>query len=165
MVTACAELDSHSSVSRFQNSEDTYREGMHWEEWEKVLYLTRTKAENDLATDKATQMNPHTGKEYEVINANNEEKKREFEELIEHLETIKVLRTEVLSSSMNDDAGTGATRLLIEYRFNNSTKIQTIRQRLSWWHDEKINIWFTETPLPEEFTPPKKKTIKLSPQY
>ena len=153
IITACAELDSHSPVYRFQKAEDAYRAGMRWGEWESVLYQIRPNPKTVVVTVDSTDEADNYIKE-----------KTSRDELLTHLVTIKVTNAEALSSSMNEDEGTGETRMMIQYRFENSAKIQTIRYKVSWWHDEKSNTWFTETPLPKEFEPPKHKTIKLSPK-
>lgn len=169
IITACAELDSHSNISRFQQSEDLYQAGMRWGEWSKVLYLIRPRPESSNSEKMITKVNPDNGKKYQVveIKQNNNsiaEQKKSNEELLIHLDTIKVAHTEILSSFINDAEGTGESRMLIEYRYDTSAKINTLRYTLSWWHDEQSNTWFTETPLPKEFDMPKHKTIKLSPK-
>ena len=178
LITACAELDSHSNISRFQQSEDLYQAGMRWGEWSKVLYLIRPRPESSNSEKMITKVNPDNGKKYQVVEikqGNNDsiaEQKKSNEELLIHLDTIKVAHTEILSSFMNDAEGTGESRMLIEYRFDTSAKIRTLRYTVSWWHDEQSNTWFTDTPLPKEFEKPiaketenkKRKTIKLSPK-
>ena len=163
-------MDSHSSISRFQQSEDLYQAGMRWGEWSSVLYLMRPKPVSSNSEEMITKVNPDNGKKYQVVEikqGNNDsiaEQKKSTEELLTHLDTIKVARTEILSSSMNDAEGTGESRILIEYRYDYSAKINTLRYMVSWWHDEQSNTWFTDTPLPKEFDVPKHKTIKLSPR-
>ena len=142
LMTACAELDSHSKISRFQQSENTYRAALRWGEWLGAFQLQRIK--------------PGSNNNSKVIQPPSEA-------YLDHLDTIKVKHIEVLSSGMHEDKETGETRFLIEYRFDNSAIIKKIRHKVSWWHDRKSNIWFTSTPLPKEFDLPKYRTIKLSP--
>ncbi|MCP3849413.1 MAG: hypothetical protein GY694_04125 [Gammaproteobacteria bacterium] len=174
LVTACAELDSHSSFSRFERSENLYLSSMRWAEWSTYLYLLREKPSSNKAEKMITIRDPSTAKKYEVVEDqtssynNLEEEISSREALVDHLNTIKVKRAEVLSSSMNSDGETGESRILIEYRFDNSAKINSIRHKVRWWYDEESNTWFSETPMPKEFKPKqplsgKKKTIKLSP--
>lgn len=142
LLTACAEMDSHSSISRFQKSEDVYRASMRWGEWTNAFQLMREKPGSDSSS---TELKPLT------------------DDYLSYLETIKVKHVEVLASGMNEKEGSGESKLKIEYRFDNSLKINTIRQTVSWWYDKESNHWFTNTPLPKEFDLPKSKTIKLSP--
>jgi len=140
---------------------------MRWAEWSTYLYLLRKKPNSNQAEKVITIRDPSTAKKYKVIEDqttsynDSEEEKLSKEALIDHLSTIKVKRAEVLSSSMNGD--TGESRILIEYRFDNSAKINSIRHKVHWWHDKESNTWFSETPMPKEFEPGK-KTIKLSPK-
>lgn len=143
LLTACAELDSHSQISRFQKSEDVYRASMRWGEWTNMFQLMRDKPGSDI---NSTKLKPLS------------------DEHLTHLETIKVKHIEVLSSGMNEEEGTGESRLKIEYRFDHSAKIQSFKHTVSWWYDKESNNWFTSTPLPEEFDLPKSRTIKLSPR-
>lgn len=136
-------MDSHSSISRFQKSEDVYRASMRWGEWHNVFQLMKDKPDTDIHSSKLKPVS---------------------ETYLNHLETIKVKHIEVLSSGINDKEGTGESRLKIEYRFDNSAKINSIRQTVFWWYDEASNHWFTNSPLPEEFDLPKSRTIKLSPK-
>ena len=142
-ITACAEMDSHSSVSRFKQSEDTYKGSMRWGEWASIFQLMRDKPGSDAGSSKL---------------------KPPSDEYLMHLDTIKVKNIEVLSSGRNDKQGTGESRFKIEYHLHNSAKINSIRQTVSWWYDDKNNFWFTSTPLPKEFDLPQSKTIKLSPR-
>lgn len=143
LITACAEMDSHSSTSRFQKSEDIYRASMRWGEWSNTFQLMRDKPDS---ASGSTKLKPPS------------------EEYLVHLDTIKVKFVEVLSSGMNKEEGIGESRFRIEYRLDNSAKINTIRQTVSWWYDKEGNHWFTNTPLPKEFDLPKSRTIKLSPK-
>ena len=143
LMTACAEMDSHSAISRFIQSEDTYKASLRWGEWMGVFQLYRNKPGNQ---SNKTKIKPPS------------------EEYLEHLETIIVTHIEVLHSGMHKDKETGDTLFLIEYRFDFSTKVKKIRHKIAWWHDDKSNIWYTATPLPKEFDLPKRRTIKLSPE-
>ncbi|MCW8930291.1 MAG: hypothetical protein OQL19_08655 [Gammaproteobacteria bacterium] len=176
MITACAELDSHSSLSRFQSAEDLYISSMRWGEWSSYLYLIRAKPTKKQTGKIITLTDPNTGNKYEVVetqvDSNNatdaqqssNDKTTEREELLLHLDTIKVSHVEVLSSSLNEEKGTAKSRMLIEYHHDNSAKIKTLHYNVFWWHDETSNSWFSQTPMPKEFEPPKHKTIKLSPK-
>ncbi len=162
-LTACSELDTHDKGFRFTKSEEDYRTGMRWGEWDGVLNLIRAKPES-LVMNAGSE----NDKKYQVINIPKDENKLSREELIDHLSTIKVKQIEVLSSSMGADGISGQSRFMIQYRIDNSAKIQKFRHKVSWWYDKDTNIWFSETPLPKEFEPPKadpskRKTIKLSP--
>jgi hypothetical protein len=148
-ISSCAEMDSHSSFSRFQKSEDTYRASMRWGEWNNVAQLMRKKP-----IDKS---NINTALPLEVIAPSI------TEEQIEYLEKIKVPHVEVRNSGITIKDEAGITLLLIEYQLENSVKVNKIRHQVDWWYDKKSNIWFTETPLPKEFNKPEPKTIKLSP--
>ena len=139
-ITGCAEMDSHSEISRFQNSENVYRASMRWGEWSNLFQLMRERPDS---TSKLTALS---------------------EEYITHLEGIKIKDIEVLNSNMSEESGTGETRFKIGYRLDNSLKIIPIKHTVSWWYQEEANIWFTDTPLPKEFDLPKTKTIKLSPK-
>ena len=143
LITACAEMDSHSSISRFQKSEDVYRASMRWGEWTNLFQLMKDKPDSNAESAKLTPPS---------------------EAYLTHLDSIKVKHIEVVSSGMNDKKGTGESRFKIEYRFDHSAKIKLIRQTVSWWYDKKNNLWFTNTPLPEEFDLPKSRTIRLSPK-
>jgi len=140
LITSCAEMDSHSEISRFQNSENVYRASMRWGEWSNLFQLMRERPDS---TSKLTALS---------------------EEYITHLEGIKIKDIEVLNSNMSEKSGTGETRFKIGYRLDNSLKIIPIKHTVSWWYQEEANIWFTDTPLPKEFDLPKTKTIKLSPK-
>jgi len=143
LLSACAEMDSHSQISRFQKSEDVYRASMRWGEWTNTFQLMRDKPGSDNSNSKLKPLS---------------------DEYLTHLETIKVKHIEVLSSGMSKKEGTGESRLKIEYHFDHSAKIQLVRHTVSWWYDKESNNWFTGTPLPKEFDLPKSKTIKLSPR-
>lgn len=143
LMTACAEMDSHSKVSRFQQSENTYRASLRWGEWLGAIQLQRTKPGSN--SDSKGFIQPS-------------------EAYLNHLDTIKVTHIETLSSAMHEDKKTAATLFLIEYRFDNSAIINKIRHKMTWWHDQESNIWYTDTPLPEEFDLPQYRTIKLSPE-
>ncbi len=168
LVTACSELDSHDVVYRFQKSEDNYRAAMRWGEWGTILYMTRPRPANLLVKTDSADNRTYQVKETKagIDDGENLSADEEItrEALIAHLETILVSHTEVTGSSVSNGKGTGTTRMIIQYHFDNSARIQTLRYKLSWWHDKESNTWFTETPLPEEFMPKKSRTIKLSPK-
>ncbi len=168
LATACSDLDSHDVVYRFQKSEDNYRAAMRWGEWTTILYMIRPGPESRLMrvdpADKSTYKVMETKTEVDDGEDLSAEQEITREDLIAHLETILISHSEVTSSSVNNSKGTGTTRMNIQYHFDNSAIIKTLRYKLSWWHDKESNTWFTDTPLPEEFMPPKKKTIKLSPK-
>lgn len=136
-------MDSHSAISRFQKSEDIYRASMRWGEWTNTFQLMRDNPDSDNSTAKL---------------------KPPSEELLIHLDTIKVQHVEVLDSGMDEKEGKGQSRFKIEYNLDNSAVIKSIRHTVSWWYDRKANHWFTDTPLPEELDLPKTKTIRLSPK-
>lgn len=163
MLTACAELDSHDKGFRYTKSENDYRAGMRWGEWNTVLYLIRPKPEKVIMKVDSTNE-----KSQQVIDVPKGENQYSREELVDHLSTVKVKRLEVLSSSMGSDGISGQSRFKIQYRFDNSTKLNELRYKVTWWYDKDTNTWFSDTPLPPEFMPPKaepskRKTIKLSP--
>ena len=173
LVTACAELDSSSAINRFQKSEDLYLASMRWGEWTNVLQLIRARPENPGSEngDKVQIMavkpdsNERTTEQESSANTESSTNKVSYyNELLAHLDTIKVTHTEVLSSAMSESEGTGESHIIIQYRFDTSVKINSIRHTVSWWRDEQSNTWFTDTPLPKEFDQPKHKTIKLSPK-
>lgn len=143
LMTACAELDSHSTISRFQDSEDVYRASMRWGEWTNLFQLMKDKPDSE--ADSSALKSPS-------------------EAYLTHLDSIKVKQIQVISSAMNDKEGTGESRFKIEYRLDNSAKINLIRHTVSWWYDKENNLWFTTTPLPEEFDLPQSRTIRLSPK-
>ncbi len=143
LMTACAELDSHSTISRFQDSEDVYRASMRWGEWTNLFQLMKDKPDSE--ADSSALKSPS-------------------EAYLIHLDSIKVKQIQVISSAMNDKEGTGESRFKIEYRLDNSAKINLIRHTVSWWYDKENNLWFTTTPLPEEFDLPQSRTIRLSPK-
>lgn len=145
-IVSCAEIagmDSHSSISRFKHSEDLYKASLRWGEWINIFQLQRPRDSDDISAVKPPS-----------------------EALLTHLAHIKVTHTETLSSGINEDKATGQTLFLIEYHFDNSAKIQTIRHKVDWWYDSENNIWFTNTSLPKEFDVPETApgTIKLSPK-
>lgn len=147
LFSACADMDSHSTISRFNKSENTYRASIRWGEWPGVFQLQ---------------------KPVPWLNTEQAEIKPPSEEYSKHLETIKVVHIDVISSGMHQNEKTGESVLNIEYHFENSTKVHKLRHKVSWWHDKESNIWFTNSTLPEEFDLPKaktrmKNTIKLSP--
>jgi len=139
LISGCAEMDSHSQISRFQNSEDIYRASMRWGEWTNLFQLMKDKPD---ATTKLEQAS---------------------EDYLTHLESISIEDAEVLSSGMNKAEETGQTKLKIGYRFDNSAKVHSIKHTIAWWYHEESNTWFTDTALPEEFDLPESRTIKLSP--
>ncbi len=139
LLSGCAEMDSHSQISRFQNSEDIYRASMRWGEWTNLFQLMKNKPDSTSELEKPS------------------------EDYLTHLDGISVESVEVLSSGMNKDKGTGHSTLKIGYRFNNSVKVHSIKHTIAWWYHEESNLWFTDTPLPEEFDLPESRTIKLSP--
>lgn len=143
LLSACAEMDSHSSISRFQKSEDVYRASMRWGEWSNTFQLMRDKPGSDNST---SALKPLT------------------DEYLTYLETIKVKHIEVIRSGMNEKEGSGESKFDIEFHFDHSVKIKSVRHTVSWWYDQETNYWFTNTPLPEAFNLPKKTTIKLSPK-
>lgn len=138
-----AEMDSHSSISRFNRSENVYRASMRWSEWENVYQLMKPNPESP---DKTELKSPS-------------------DEYLDYLETIKVAHIEVLKSGITEEDKSGKSLFLIEYRFDNSAVIHKLRHTVYWWYLEKDNTWFTDTPLPEEFAMPKHRTIKLSPKH
>lgn len=173
LVSACAELDSSSAINRFQKSEDLYLASMRWGEWTNVLQLTRDRPEKPSAenADKLQAMvvksdsNEHSAEqEPSAEQESSTNKNPSYNELLSHLDTIKVTHTEVLSSALSETKDTAESHMIIEYRFDTSVKINSIRHTISWWRDEKSDNWFTDTPLPKEFDLPKRKTIKLSPK-
>ena len=144
LVTACAEMaemDSHSSISRFQKSENVFRASMRWGEWENVYQLLKPNPDNP--SDKL---------------------KSPSEEYLNYLGTIKVAHIEVVKSGITEIDKAAESLFLIEYRFDNSAKIRRIRHKVYWWYNKEANTWFSDTPLPEVFAMPKSKTIKLSPK-
>ncbi len=155
LITACgdlAELDTHSTVSRFQKSEDLYKASLRWGEWPTFFHLIRPR------TAQATPLTT------DAVDNKAEAFKPPSEELLNHLDTFKVSGVEVLSSAMNEKQGTGKTRFQIDYYRDDSTKINSFRQSVDWWYDKPSNNWYTDTPLPEEFALPRHPTIKLSPE-
>lgn len=141
VITGCGELsglDSNSKVSRFTKSERTYKASLRWGEWIGAIQLHRSPEDK--------QIKPFS------------------DEYLEYLSTIKIKNIEAQNSGMNPDKETGQTLYIIEFRFDNSAKINKIRHMVHWWYDKKSNTWFTKTPLPKEFDLPEKKTIKLSPK-
>ena len=106
LMTACAEMDSHSTISRFQNSEDVYRASMRWGEWSNVFQLMKDKPDSNA---ESTKLAPPS------------------EAYLTHLDSIKVKHIEVISSGINDKEGTGESKFKIEYRFDHSAKIKLIR--------------------------------------
>lgn len=167
LAAACAELDSHSTFSRFQKSEDLYRASMRWGKWTNILQLIRPRPESSDSTNynsKKMLMNVKSDSNYSSTGQESStEQESSFEELLAHLDTIHVSNVEVLSSAIKAE-GTGESRLLIQYRFDTSAKINSIRHTVSWWYDKQSNNWFTDTPLPKEFDLPKHRTIKLLPK-
>lgn len=161
LATACAELDSSSAINRFQKSEELYLASMRWGEWTNVLQLIRDQPEKPGA-ENAEKLPVMAVKS--DSNERSTEQKFSYNELLNHLETIKVTHTEVLSSAMSEEEGTGESLVIIDYRFDTSVKIKSIRHTISWWRDEQSDNWFSDTPLPKEFDQPKHKTIKLSPK-
>ncbi len=184
LLTACAELDTHSSLSRFQRSEKLYLSSMRWGEWSSFLYLLRAKPVNSGSEKIITITDPNTTKKYQVIedqtivynkSADRESstskesstdresstsRESQREELLAHLETIKVTHTETLGTSMSEAEGIGESRVLVEYHFDARAKINSIRYNVSWWYDEPSNTWFTDTPLPKELNS-HRKTIRF----
>ena len=140
ILSGCAELDSHSSISRFVKAENVYRASIRWEEWEGLSQLMRSNPETS-----DSKMKPIS------------------EEQREHLESIKVAHVEVLSSGIIEEDKSGESLFEIEYRFDNSAVIKKFKHKVKWWFDKENNSWYTDTPLPKEFAKPKSRTIKLSP--
>lgn len=154
LMTACgqlAELDSHSTVSRFQKAEDLYKASMRWGEWPTLFHLIKPRPEQ------ATQITS-------IENNKQEKLQPPSEALLTHLDTIKVSSIDVLSDTMNEKSGTAKTRFQIDYYREDSTKIHTFRHTVMWWYDKEGNNWFSDTPLPKEFALPEHPTIKLSPK-
>ncbi len=140
--TGCADLasmNSHSKISRFQNSENVYRMAIRWAEWNDLFHLMK---------DRPDSLN---------------KLKQPSEYYLLHLETIKVKQVDLLGSNMDKKLGTGSSQFNIGYHTDSSLKINSVRHIVHWWYHKKSNIWFTDTPLPKEFAPPKLRTIKLSP--
>ncbi|MCK5649677.1 MAG: hypothetical protein KAI22_12445 [Gammaproteobacteria bacterium] len=167
LVSACAELDSSSAINRFQKSEDLYLASMRWGEWTNVLQLTRDRPEKPSAENSEKLQLMAVKSDRDEPSAEQESstnKNPSYNELLSHLDTIKVTHTEVLSSALSETKDTAESHMIIEYRFDTSVKINSIRHKVSWWRDEKSDNWFTDTPLPKEFDLPKRKTIKLSPK-
>ncbi|MCK5697160.1 MAG: hypothetical protein KAI02_03300 [Gammaproteobacteria bacterium] len=141
--TGCTDLqsmDSNSKISRFQNSEDVYRASMRWGEWNDLFHLMKDKPD---AADKLKQPS---------------------EDYLLHLETIKVKEVTVIGSNMDKALGEGFSQFKIGYRIDSVLKLYSIRHKVNWWYHKESNLWFTDTPLPKEFAPPKRRTIKLSPK-
>lgn len=86
-------MDSHSSISRFQKSENIYRASMRWGEWTNTFQLMRDKPDSDSGS---TKLKPPS------------------EEYLVHLDTIKVKFVEALSSGMNEEEGSGESRVKIQ---------------------------------------------------
>lgn len=141
LLVSCAEMDSHSPISRFQQSEKLYISSIRWGEWINIFQLQKSRYDNSVF-------------------------KSPSDELLTHLSHIKVTHTETLSSAMNEDKATGSSLFLIEYRFDNSAKVKILRHKVDWWHNPENNIWYTSSSLPEEFDLPETEpgTIKLSPK-
>ncbi|WP_198264860.1 hypothetical protein [sulfur-oxidizing endosymbiont of Gigantopelta aegis] len=156
-MAACSqlsELDSSSPVFRFQKTEDLYRASMRWGEWPNLFQIMRDNPKNK-----------STGQTSEQVPLKKEDWNRPTEERMIHLSTIKISSVSALSSGMSEEKGEGTTRLLIEYHFDSSVTVLSLRHTLHWWYDKENNAWYTDTPLPKEFDAPKHKTIKLSPKH
>lgn len=141
LISGCAELDSHSKLSRFEGSINVYKGSLRWGEWHGAIELHRTPE-------------------------NKKQMKKPSEKYLQHLSTIKVKHIEDKMSQMNPDKITGQSLFIIEYRFEDSVKMNTIRHMVYWWHDKETNTWYTKTPLPKEFdmSEEEQRTIKLSPK-
>jgi len=143
LVTACAELDSHSSISRFLKSENVLRASMRWGEWVNAFALLKSNPDNPSSKIESPS-----------------------EEYLAYLSTLKIAHVKVLTSGITEEDKAGESLFLIEYRFDNSAKIHKIRHKVDWWYHKESNTWFTDTPLPKEFDipEPRSRTIKLSPK-
>jgi len=141
LVSSCAELDTHNPGNRFQQADNLYRASMRWGEWHSLFQLMKANPNNPFS--KITPLS----KEY-----------------IEHLSEIQVAHIEVVNTGIVEPEKSAKTIYLIEFHPLNSSVIKKVHLSINWWYDDKLNKWFTDTPLPKEFEPPKKKTIKLSPR-
>ena len=143
-VTSCAELDSHSKLNRFKDSENIFKASLRWGEWMNLLQLQKADPDNkQLRFDIAS------------------------EQYLEQLSHIKVTHVESIGAQMSTDGTRSKTIYLIEYHLDDSSSIKKIRHTVDWWHDEETNRWYTSSVLPEEFKEhikPKLDTYKLSPK-
>lgn len=145
LLTSCAELDSHSKIYRFNDSENTYKASLRWGQWMNLLQLQR----ND----------PDSGEKVTFSEVSNE--------YLEQLNHIKVTHIESIGSSMNAEGTKSKVIYLIEFHYDSSSIIKKINHTVDWWYDEPNNFWYTSTALPKEFNlnkQPKLNTIKLSPK-
>jgi len=169
LMTACgqlAEMDSHSTVSRFQKSENLYRSSFRWGDWTTIFQLMKNKpAETDSTSEKTIDEKENYNVLKKKLSSTNDLNILDTpsEELLEHLDSIHVQEIIMLSSGMNDKEGSGKSRFEITYRTDSSVKIHSVKHTVHWWYHKDSNSWFTDTPLPKEFRPTKRKTIKLSP--
>jgi len=139
-LSGCAGLSDSSSANRLQQSEDAYKSALRWGEWATLFQLQKNKPNSKQAS-------------FEPIST----------KYLEYLTHIKIPQITILSSAMDSNEQSAKTVFLIEYHYDDSTKIKKIHHTVNWWYHEDNNYWYTNTLLPEEFQIKESKTIKLSP--
>ena len=144
LLSASCELDPHSKVNRFNDSENIYKASLRWGQWMNLLQLQQSDPDGQKVTF--------------------EEASTEYLEQLSH---IKVTHIENIGGTMNAE-GTKSTNIyLIEFHYDTSTSIKKINHTVDWWFDGPSNFWYTSTGLPKEFNlniHPQLNTIKLSPK-
>jgi hypothetical protein len=171
LTTGCAEissLDSHDKTARFQKAEDSYRASMDWGDWPELFLLMRNPPiEGEEVMMQINDPKTETPQMIAItVPDDTQIKKRQLQQLTDeyliYLDTIHVSNIKSLSTDLTSNDG--QSRMMVQYRFDNSAKVHTVRYTVHWWYDKESNYWFTDTPLPKELDIPKYKTIKLSPK-
>lgn len=68
---------------------------------------------------------------------------------LDHIERFRIIKVATVEKSVDVEAGTAITRILIAYHSEDSSTIREIKPTLIWWLNEDNKSWFIESPFPE----------------
>ncbi|MCU7834329.1 MAG: hypothetical protein KZQ83_03665 [gamma proteobacterium symbiont of Taylorina sp.] len=134
-------MDSSSNTNRLKLSEDTYKTSLRWGEWMSLMQLQKNNPKDSQS-------------DFEPVSA----------KYLDHLNHFQITQTAIISSAMDDNEQFAKTIFLIEYHYDDSSKVIKTHHTIDWWYHEESNTWYTENLLPEEFNMKELKTFKLSPK-